>query len=113
VSIDPILSIPDIHTALEGKVVIAVSPIISGQTIKGPAAKIFSELGIKPSALAVAQHYGSLIRCLCIDNSDTNIGKEINALGICTYVTDIVMHDRLDRGRLASEIVEYIKGINR
>jgi LPPG:FO 2-phospho-L-lactate transferase len=88
VSIDPILSVPKIQTALERRLVIAVSPIIGNQTIKGPAAKMFSELGIEPSAFAVAQHYGSIIDGL---------------------LTDIVMHDRMDRGRLGTEVVEVIK----
>lgn len=109
VSIDPILSVPNIQTALEGHLIIAVSPIIGNQTIKGPAAKMFSELGIQPSALAVAKHYGSLISSICIDNSDDCMRERINALGIRTFFTDILMRDQLDRGRLANEIIEYIK----
>lgn len=108
VSIDPILSVPRIMAALENHLVIAISPIIGDKTIKGPAAKMFSELGIQPSALAVAQHYGSIIHCLVIDNSDNALVREIYELGIQTFVTDILMHDRLDRGRLAIEIIENI-----
>jgi len=108
VSIDPILSIPNIKAALENHLVFAVSPIIGSRTIKGPAAKMFMEMGVPPSAKAVAQHYGSLIHCLIIDNSDNALVKEINELSIRTFVTDILMRDRSDRGRLAREIIEYI-----
>ena len=60
VSIDPILAVPGIWKAIQGHLTIAVSPIIGATTVKGPAAKMFTGLGIQPSALAVAQHYGSL-----------------------------------------------------
>jgi LPPG:FO 2-phospho-L-lactate transferase len=108
VSIDPILSVPNIKTALENHLVIAVSPIIGSRTIKGPAAKMFMEMGIQPSAHAVAEHYGSIIHGLIIDNSDIALVKEINDLSIHTFVTNILMCDRLDRGRLAREMIAYI-----
>jgi LPPG:FO 2-phospho-L-lactate transferase len=113
VSIDPILSIPNIIQALKNHLVIAVSPIIGSKTIKGPAAKMFTEMGIQPSALAVAQHYGSLIHSIVIDKSDDALFTDINKLGIRTFVTDILMRDPLDRGRLASDIIDYINGIVR
>jgi len=110
VSIDPILAVPGIRQALKGHLVLAVSPIIGDQALKGPAAKMFSELGIHPSATAVAEHYHGLINCLVIDNSDAHMSSRINGLGIRTYISDILMRDRADRGRLASEIVELITG---
>jgi LPPG:FO 2-phospho-L-lactate transferase len=106
VSIDPILAIPGIQRALKGHKVIAVSPLIGNQTIKGPAAKMFSELGIRPSSLAVAQHYGQLIDLLVIDNVDESMSDSIKEIGITTHVTNILMKDRADRGRLAKEIIE-------
>ena len=109
VSIDPILSIPGIRPALEGHLILAVSPIIGNQTVKGPAAKMFSEMGIKPSALAVAKHYCDLIDCLVLDADDSCLVDDINALGIRTYMTGILMLDRVDRGRLANELIEVIK----
>jgi LPPG:FO 2-phospho-L-lactate transferase len=108
VSIDPILAVPGIRHALKGRRVIAVSPIIGNQTIKGPAAKMFTELGIQPSALAVAQYYRQLIDTLFIDNVDKSMGKSINDIGIETHVTNILMKDRADRERLAKEIIELI-----
>jgi LPPG:FO 2-phospho-L-lactate transferase len=93
--------------------VIAVSPIISDKTVKGPAAKMFSELGIQPSALAVTQHYNELIHSIVIDNSDGSVEKEINQLGIHTILTNILMRDQADRGRLAQEIIDHINVILR
>jgi LPPG:FO 2-phospho-L-lactate transferase len=113
VSIDPILAVPDLRKALEAKIVIAVSPIIGDKTVKGPAAKMFSEMGIRPSALAVAQHYNKLIRSIVIDNADSGLETEINALGIHTTITNIMMHDTADRGRLAQEIIGTINVILR
>jgi len=112
VSIDPIFSIPDLKQAIGGHLVIAISPIIGDQTVKGPAAKMFNELGIQPSALAVAQHYSRTINFLVIDKGDDSLVDDINKLGIQTYPTDILMHDRPDRGRLAQELLDIIK-VNR
>jgi LPPG:FO 2-phospho-L-lactate transferase len=108
VSIDPILAIPGIRQALKGHKIMAVSPIIGNQTIKGPAAKMFTELGIRPSALAIAKHFRQLIDLLLIDNVDNSLVKSINDIGIETHVTNILMKDRTDRGRLAKEIIELI-----
>jgi LPPG:FO 2-phospho-L-lactate transferase len=70
---------------------------------------MFSELGIEPSAFAVAQHYGSIIDSLIIDKSDEGMVNKIKNLGISVYATDIVMRDQKDRGRLAAEIIDRIK----
>lgn len=105
VSIAPILSVPGIRAAVETKPVIAVSPIIGGKAVKGPAAKMFSELGIEPSALAVAQHYGKLLRGFLLDNRDAAQSSAIEALGIMPLVTDTLMQDRADRARLAKEVL--------
>ena len=110
VSIDPILSVPSIKEALESHIIIAVSPIIGNHTIKGPAAKMFFELGIEPSAYAVAQHYARFIDGILIDKSDKSYVEETCALGIRTYLTDIIMDDRKDRSRLAQELIDLIIG---
>ena len=111
VSIDPILAVPRIKESIVKHPVFAISPIIGGKTVKGPAAKMFSDLGLEPSALAVAKHYDHLVDYLWIDNADEILVSDINTLGIDTYVTDILMHDRSDRGRLASEMLDIIKAI--
>ena len=109
VSIDPMLAVPNILKALETKIIIAVSPIIGNKTVKGPAAKMFSELGIEPSALAVAQHYNKLVHGIVLDTTDLAQVKEISQLGIHTTLTNILMKDQADRGRLAQEIIDSIK----
>jgi LPPG:FO 2-phospho-L-lactate transferase len=111
VSIDPILAVPNIRKALESKTIFAVSPIIGHKTVKGPAAKMFSEMGIQPSALAVAQHYNRLISNIFIDNSDYESVKGIKELGIQPTLTNIMMNDKSDRRRLAREIIEMINVI--
>ena len=81
VSIDPILAVPGVQETIlkkrdAGMPVIAVSPIIGGKAIKGPAAKIFTELGIEPTALAVAHHYGSLLSGFVIDQADAGLAEQ-------------------------------------
>src|SRR5688572_8728343 len=77
VSIDPILRVISLTPALSqserGKPVVAVSPIIGGQTIKGPAAKMYREMGIEPSALAVANHYRGLTTGFVFDTIDKQL----------------------------------------
>ncbi len=109
VSIDPILSVPGIKEAIKAHFIIAISPIIGNKAVKGPAAKMFSELGIAPSALAVAQHYRDLINNIIIDRTDEDLIGDITKLGIQPYATDILMHDQSDRGRLAVELMDIIK----
>lgn len=113
VSIDPILAIKGYKEALKNHPVFAVSPIIGTQTVKGPAAKMFFEMGIQPSALAVAQHYAGIIDYIFIDSSDQDLINDINKLGIQAISTDILMHDRNDRRRLAREIVEVIQSVSK
>jgi LPPG:FO 2-phospho-L-lactate transferase len=107
VSVDPILALPGLREALGAKPVIAVSPIIGGQAVKGPAAKMYRELGIEPSALAVAQHYEGLLTGFVFDRVDKNQAESIRALGIIELMTDTLMKSPDDRRRLAQEILEF------
>jgi LPPG:FO 2-phospho-L-lactate transferase len=107
VSVAPILAVPGVRDALAAKPIVAVSPIIGGQALKGPAAKMFSELGILPSALAVAQHYGSLLRGFVFDEVDAAQSEAVAALGIMPLVTATVMKDRSDRAQLASQVLAF------
>ena len=106
VSIDPILTLPGLRAALEAKPVVAVSPIIGGQTVKGPAAKMYAELGIEPSALAVARHYGKLVSAFVLDRVDAALATQIKAT---TFVTDTLMKSRQDRRRLAQDVLHCIR----
>lgn len=104
VSIDPILKV--IRTI--EKPVFAVSPIIGGETVKGPAAKMYRELGIEPSALAVAQHYQHLLRGFVFDEIDKQLKGEIVGLNIQTLVTNTLMKSHDDRVRLAQDLLGFI-----
>ena len=106
-SIDPILSIPGVRERLRQThvPVVAVSPIIGGQAIKGPAAKIFHELGRDVSVIGVAEHYRGLAQGLLIDTIDNAAQPAIEALGMTVAVTDSVMRSVTDQERLAGEVL--------
>jgi LPPG:FO 2-phospho-L-lactate transferase len=117
VSIDPILAVPGIQEAVLSnngeKQVVAVSPIIAGAALKGPAAKMYAELGIDPSAKSVAQHYGSqkkggLLTGFVIDNLDKDLEDDIQAIGFSTLVTNSVMKTSKDKVNLAKEVLTFI-----
>jgi LPPG:FO 2-phospho-L-lactate transferase len=107
VSIDPILAIPGILPAVQSRPVVAVSPIIGGQTVKGPAGKMFQELGITPSAQAVADHYTDLLHGFVIDRVDADLAGPIEAQGIPVLVTDTLMKTAGDRARLGKEVATF------
>jgi LPPG:FO 2-phospho-L-lactate transferase len=106
VSIDPILAVPGIRDALGSKLVIAVSPIVGGDVVKGPAAKMYADLGITPSATAVAQHYEGLLSAFVLDEVDRDL---VENLDVQTYVSDTIMKTAAHRRRLAEEILFYAK----
>jgi LPPG:FO 2-phospho-L-lactate transferase len=118
VSIDPILSVPGVRDAITAKAdyceVIAVSPIIAGQAVKGPAAKMYQELGLTPSATSVAQHYGSqiegnLLTGFVFDKLDADQKGVIVEIGLATLITNTLMKTQEDRIRLAKELITFGK----
>jgi len=110
VSIDPILAVlkPSAICHLPSATV-AVSPIIGGQTVKGPAAKMFAELGIQPSALAVARHYDSQLSHFVLDKVDQMHAAEVENMGIKTLITNTIMRTPEDRRRLAQDVLNFIQ----
>ena len=104
VSIDPILQV---MKRIEPPVV-AISPIISGQTVKGPAAKMFLELGIEPSALAVANHYCDLVTGFVLDTSDQKLEENIRSRNMRTLVTNTLMKSLDNRKQLASDVLDFV-----
>jgi LPPG:FO 2-phospho-L-lactate transferase len=121
VSIGPILAIPGVREELSSapghpRAILAVSPIIRGTAVKGPAAKMFSELGIEPSALAVARHYGArriqgLLDGFVLDELDGDLASQVEALGIKTLSTQTWMKSTVDRRRLAERLLDFGKDI--
>lgn len=108
VSLDPILAIPGIRDALMSKTVIGVSPIIQGRALKGPAGKMFQELGIEPSATAVAEHYQDVLTSFVLDIKDKDLAGEISNFGIEVKITDTMMTSDEKRIALAEEILDHI-----
>jgi len=107
VSIDPILAIPGIQPGLVQKSVVAVSPIIAGKTVKGPAAKMCRELGIPPTALAVAQHYALLLNGFVLDQADAALKPEILDMGLQPLVIPTLMKTPADRVSLARQVLAF------
>jgi LPPG:FO 2-phospho-L-lactate transferase len=107
VSIDPILAVPGYRDALKTKVVIAVSPLVGGQALKGPAAKMYRELGIEPSASAVAAHYRDFLTGFIFDQRDCEELEIIERWRIIPLLTNIIMQDAQDRIRFAEEVLRF------
>src|SRR3990172_11423943 len=107
VSVAPILALREVRAALAGQSIVAVSPIIGGKAVKGPAAKMFAELGIEPSALAVARHYASLLDGFVLDRVDACLVDQIAALKIQPLETNTLMTTPGERSRLGGEVVSF------
>ncbi|HEY4645617.1 MAG TPA: 2-phospho-L-lactate transferase [Steroidobacteraceae bacterium] len=99
-SIDPILALPGMRTALRaaGVPIIAVTPIVGGVAVKGPTAKIMTELGLSPSPLAVVEHYDGLIDGFVLDAGDARIAPRLK---LPTRLCDTLMSTLEDRERVA------------
>ena len=107
VSIDPILALPGVREAVAATSTIAVSPIIGGKALKGPAAKMMAELGADVSAVGVARHYADLLDGFVLDHADQYLAEHVSAIGIRPFVTDTIMRDKTDRARLAGEVLGF------
>lgn len=112
-SILPILSLPGVREALEHRKVplIAVSPIVGGEAVKGPAAKIMDELGIAVSSIGVAGFYGTLLDGLMIDKVDAGLASKID--GPVVLVGDTMMRNSDDRRRVATEVLAFAERLSR
>ena len=111
VSVAPILSVPAIRKWLAQRrfPIVAVSPIVGGAAIKGPAAKMMRELGAPVSALGVARHYGDLVDGWVIDRADAALRSPIEALGCAVTVIDTIMRNRVGSRRLARGVVAFAR----
>lgn len=109
VSIDPIIKIKAIKEIISQKKVIAISPLIGGKALKGPAAKMFHELGMNSSSSEVAKHYKNILSLFILDNEDGDQIALIEGWGIMCKALDINMPDRLERKRLAGQVLTLIE----
>ena len=112
VSIAPILSVPGIRDALRKRRenVIAISGIVNGKALKGPADRLLNELGYEASATAVAEIYKDIIGTFVIDDLDKSESKRIQELGLRCIITDTVMTDNAKAAGLCGTIFSKITG---
>ncbi|AEG45374.1 2-phospho-L-lactate transferase [Isoptericola variabilis] len=109
-SVEPVLAVPGVREAVRasGARRVAVSPIVGGQAIKGPAAQILETLGHEVSALGVARLYAGLVDVMCIDERDDHLAGPVRDLGFEVLVTDTVMGGPDGRERLARELLTAV-----
>jgi LPPG:FO 2-phospho-L-lactate transferase len=110
VSIGPILAVRGIRAAIgqarmHGARVVAVSGIVGGKALKGPADRMLTSLGHEASALGVARVYADLATDFVLDTVDAALAAGIANLGLRTHVTDTIMTDDAARTRLAGEVL--------
>lgn len=107
-SIGPLLAVPGMRDLLATTAapVIAISPLIGGKAVKGPTAKIMTELGIPVSPLAVAGYYDGLVDGFVLDQRDRDLAP---ALSVPVSLTDTLMNTLEDRARLARHCLEFAR----
>lgn len=110
VSVAPILAVPGVRTALAKATApkVAVTPIVGGQAIKGPAAKMLAELGHDVSALGVARYYKDWSDGFVLDAQDAGLARDIAALGLKVKVADTMMRNDADKRRLARDVLDFV-----
>jgi LPPG:FO 2-phospho-L-lactate transferase len=113
VSVGPILALPGVSEALARSSApkVAVSPIVGGRALKGPADKMLASLGHEVSATGVARMYEGLVDGMVVDRIDGGEREGIEAIGMRVLATDSVMRDAADRARLASETLKFGVGM--
>ena len=112
VSVGPVLAVPGVRDAVErfAGPRIAVSPIVGGRALKGPAAKMMAELGEEVNNAGVARRYAGLLDVLVIDESDAAEAPSVEALGITAHVAPTIMNTDADKTALAREVLALALG---
>lgn len=111
-SIGPILAVPGIRAALKKTEapVLAVSPIIQGAPVNGPAHKLMAAMGFEVSAFGVAKAYADFLDMILVAPEDRGLQERIKELGVRTVATSIHMHSLTDKRRLAREVLALVRG---
>jgi LPPG:FO 2-phospho-L-lactate transferase len=111
ISIDPLLALPGVREALNAcrAPVVAVSPVIGGQAVKGPTAKMMRELGLPVSAAGVAAHYRGLLDGFVLDDADAALAA---TLDVPCLVTRTLMRTDADKQALADEVVAFARALS-
>jgi LPPG:FO 2-phospho-L-lactate transferase len=110
VSVGPILTLPGVRAAIgaarmRGSRVVAISGIVGGKALKGPADRMLASLGHEASALGVAKLYADIATDFVLDQVDAALAPAIGALGLRAHVTDTIMSDDAARARCAREVL--------
>jgi LPPG:FO 2-phospho-L-lactate transferase len=108
VSIGPLLAVPGVLDALVGRRadVIAVSPIVAGAALKGPADRLMAELGTEPSVVGVARLYAPWVSTLVIDEADRALASEVEAQGVRCVVAPTIMDSPERAAALARFVID-------
>ncbi|HZB70533.1 MAG TPA: 2-phospho-L-lactate transferase [Acidimicrobiales bacterium] len=103
VSIGPVVAVPGVREALEARrdEVVAVSPIIAGAALKGPADRLLDELGEEPSVVGVARRYAPFVGTLVIDGADADRAPAVEAEGVRCVVAPTIMSGPAESAALA------------
>lgn len=112
-SIDPVLALSSLRRLIAAAQApkVAVSPIIGGQAVKGPAAKIMQELSMDVSPVGVAAHLSDVLTHFVFDDADEIHEQRVAGLGLQTYLTDTFMRSTDDQARLARETLAFATGL--
>jgi LPPG:FO 2-phospho-L-lactate transferase len=112
-SIDPVLAIPNIREKIASSLApcIAISPIVGGQAVKGPAAKLMVELGHDVSSLGIAKYYQDLLDGIILDTVDVEFCKEIEKLNVRAAARDILMTTLVEKTELAASLLQWAEEI--
>jgi LPPG:FO 2-phospho-L-lactate transferase len=108
VSLGPILAVPGVREALRETPakVVAVSPIIGGKTIKGPADRMMASLGITPTAVGVAETYRDFLDVLVIDEEDRALAPAVEATGVRAVIAQTIMRGPAEKRALAEVVLK-------
>jgi LPPG:FO 2-phospho-L-lactate transferase len=110
ISIGPILAVPGLRQALRqaGAAKLAVTPVISGQAVKGPTCKMMTELNLEPSARTVAKMYGDLVNLFVLDIRDEPLREAVEGFGLRVVTADTLMESDDAKERLARNVLEVL-----
>ncbi|MEM7468312.1 MAG: 2-phospho-L-lactate transferase [Pseudomonadota bacterium] len=113
ISIDPLLAAGGFGRIIKDLdvPVVAVSPIVHGAAVKGPTAKIMTELQVPSTALAVAEHYRDLLDGFVVDEQDAALAAQISEIGLNTIAAQTVMVTLADKIHLAKVVMDFVRQI--
>jgi LPPG:FO 2-phospho-L-lactate transferase len=111
ISIGPILAVPGIREALRRRRdhIAAISPIVGGRALKGPAAKMMKTMGLRPAASEVARLYADFAGVFILDETDRKQSNQVEALGLRPVVTNTIMRGLRERKALARVVMRELR----